>query len=404
MEMDEMEQEMAEHDIKESEEEREGGEPEEGQAAKPLTQPHAPTRRQVEEHELTHLPYRSWCLHCRRSRGVSMAHRKTDEEKEEEKERAMTTFAIDYTFLTEDFELLTREQADKLEDKTKIKDTVMVADDRKTGGAKAHLVECKGNGDTWIARRLAEDLVEFGYAAVDVCIKSDQEPAILEVQARVGELRKGGRTVPINSPVGDSKSNGRVENTIRRVQGMVRTLRSSLESKLGIKIAKGHPLYPWLLEWAADVLTRYSVNSAGRTAVQEIRGSKSARAIAHFGEKVMYMPAQTASGKLGKLDPRYYDGIFLGMRLRSDEIIIGTENGVVKARSVRRYPDGQQWDKELARRIRGTPRQPVPGVESDKVPATLGRMRETEDVYEGELRVEGRCRREAGEHCTDQGR
>ena len=164
---------------------------------------------------------------------MAAPHRKTEEEKEEEKERAMTTFAIDYTFLTEDFELLTKDQAEQYEYKDKIKDIVLVADDRKTGGAKAHLVECKGNGDAWIARRLAEDLVEFGYGAADVCLKSDQEPAILYVQAKVGELRKSGRTVPTNSPAGDSKSNGRVENTIRRVQGMIRTLRSCLESKLG---------------------------------------------------------------------------------------------------------------------------------------------------------------------------
>ena len=85
--------------------------------------------------------------------------------------------------------------------------------------------------------------------------------------------------------------------------------------------------------------------------MQEIRGNRSASAIAQFGEKVMFMPAQTASGKLGKLDDRYYDGIFLGMRLRSDEILIGTEHGVIKARSICRHPEGHQWDKEAAKAL-----------------------------------------------------
>ena len=40
------------------------------------------------------------------------------------------------------------------------------------------------------------------------------------------------------------------------------------------------------------------MGSDGMTAVQRIRGSKSARAIAQFGEKVMYMPAQSGTGKL----------------------------------------------------------------------------------------------------------
>ena len=37
---------------------------EEGMTAKQLSQPQAPSRRLVEQHELTHLPYRSWCVHC----------------------------------------------------------------------------------------------------------------------------------------------------------------------------------------------------------------------------------------------------------------------------------------------------------------------------------------------------
>ena len=259
-------------------------EQDEGQPAKPITQPRLPTKRQIDEHDLTHIPYRAWCVHCRRARGIAMAHRKQDEEKED-KEAAMTTWAMDYTFLTEDFEFLTKAEFEKYAHKEKVKDIVLVCDDRRSGGVKAHLVEHKGLLDTWISGRVAEDLAEFGYRGVGVCIKSDQEPAILEVQRKVAEIRCGAKTVPVNSPAGDSKSNGRVENAIRRVQAMIRTLRSSLEAKLGVKVGKGHALYPWLIEWAADLLTRYKVNSEGRTAVEEIRGKKSARSIAQFGEK-----------------------------------------------------------------------------------------------------------------------
>ena len=126
---------------------------------------------------------------------------------------------------------------------------------------------------------------------------------------------------------------------------MIRTLRGCLESKLGIRVCKGHALYPWFIEWAADLLTRYTVNNEGRTPVQEVSGSRPARAIAQFGENIMYMPAQTAAGKPPKLYDRYRDGMFLGMRLRSDEILIGTAQGVVKARSVCRHADASQGDR-----------------------------------------------------------
>ena len=119
-----------------------------------------------------------------------MAHRKQDEKKED-REAAMTTWSMDYTFLTEDFELLTRTEFENYAHKEKVKDIVLVCDDRRSGGVKAHLVEHKGRLDTWISSRVAEDLAEFGLRGVGVCCKSDEEPAILEVRRKVGEIRCG---------------------------------------------------------------------------------------------------------------------------------------------------------------------------------------------------------------------
>ena len=137
------------------------GQEEEGRAAKPLAQPRTPSRRIVEEHELTHIPYRSWCVHCRRARGIATPHRGNEEEVSEAKEGAISSWSMDYTFLTEDFELLTRTEAEELVYRDKVKDTVLVSTDRKTGGIKAHLVQCKGLGDKWIAAKTVEDLNEF---------------------------------------------------------------------------------------------------------------------------------------------------------------------------------------------------------------------------------------------------
>ena len=50
------------------------------------------------QHELTHIPYRPWCVHCRRNRGRSDPHRKKDQKAEEETTGAITTFSTDYTF------------------------------------------------------------------------------------------------------------------------------------------------------------------------------------------------------------------------------------------------------------------------------------------------------------------
>ena len=57
-------------------------------------------------------------------------------------------------------------------------------------------------------------------------------------------------TIPINSPVGESESNGRVENAIRRIQDKVRTLKEQLESETGISIENMDDLMSWLVRWA----------------------------------------------------------------------------------------------------------------------------------------------------------
>ena len=141
---------------------------EEGQPAKGLVQPKAPSRKAVDEHELTHCPYRSWCIHCRKARGQAMGHYSKEEMEEEERDQVSTTWAFDYTFLTEDFELLTKDEANQPIYRDKLKDVVMVSDDRSSGGVKAHLVNCKGLQDGWIDGRLAEDIADFGYRGADI--------------------------------------------------------------------------------------------------------------------------------------------------------------------------------------------------------------------------------------------
>ena len=81
----------------------------------------------------------------------------------------------------------------------------------KTGGAHAHRVKCKGSGDPWIASRIAADIEDLGYGGSRV----DQEVATAGVQGQVVAVRSG-ETVPVNSAVGESPSNGKVENAVQK--------------------------------------------------------------------------------------------------------------------------------------------------------------------------------------------
>ena len=81
----------------------------------------------------------------------------------------------------------------------------------------------------------------------------------------------------------------------------------------------------------------------GKTSVQLIRGSKSSRNIAQFVEKILYKPLKLSGHLRGSMEDTFLDGIVLGMRLRSDEILIGTAREVIKTRPLRRRDAEEQW-------------------------------------------------------------
>ena len=57
-----------------------------------------PSTEEVEEHELTHIPYRNWCSVCVRCRGKDLDHRKAVDE-----ERGVSEYAFDYCFPGDEF-------------------------------------------------------------------------------------------------------------------------------------------------------------------------------------------------------------------------------------------------------------------------------------------------------------
>ena len=134
-----------------------------------------------------------------------------DEQDKKEREQHMTTWSIDYAFMIDNGDLCTKEEMERVGwDKTR--DAVLVSEDLATGGIRAHRVSAKGNGDPWIAGKIKDDIEEFGCGGAPVRIKSDQEPAIVDVQRAVIAKRGDAPTILVNSAVGDSQSNGRVES------------------------------------------------------------------------------------------------------------------------------------------------------------------------------------------------
>ena len=81
----------------ESREREEAGEwiqDEEGMTSKGLKVPRGPTQKEVEEHSMTHWPFRDWCAHCVRGKAKSIGHRRKRSEHE------VPIIVIDYMWMT----------------------------------------------------------------------------------------------------------------------------------------------------------------------------------------------------------------------------------------------------------------------------------------------------------------
>jgi hypothetical protein len=74
---------------------------EEGQQPKVIRSPKAPTKAEREEHEATHLPFRSWCTHCLRGRGRNKPHQRQIVDREVD-ERKVPKISMDYFFMSQD--------------------------------------------------------------------------------------------------------------------------------------------------------------------------------------------------------------------------------------------------------------------------------------------------------------
>ena len=66
----------------------------EARKVKKMADPKLPSAEEVREHQLTHLPYRSWCKHCVRGRGQQQSHKTSQAE-----DRETPEIHMDFCFL-----------------------------------------------------------------------------------------------------------------------------------------------------------------------------------------------------------------------------------------------------------------------------------------------------------------
>ena len=63
-----------------------------------MKNPRQPTKIEVEEHNLTHMPFRQWCPHCVRGKAINSPH-KAKEERPEDTLEDMSRISMDYWYM-----------------------------------------------------------------------------------------------------------------------------------------------------------------------------------------------------------------------------------------------------------------------------------------------------------------
>lgn len=321
---------------------------------KKMADPRMPTPTEIDEHNKTHLLYRNWCSLCMKGRGKEMPHTKVTSE------HSLSEIHLDFMFVGP---------------KGAPGDTLpcLVAREALTKMTMSAAVPSKSTG-TYIAKRVIAFLREIGCEYNDLIVKSDQEPAIVSVISEVARLRAmagGGKFIVEASPVGSSASNGVAERAIQSVEAQVRVLKLAVETRWGVEIPAKHPILPWLVEYSAFLLNRFEVGHDGKTAYERLKGKQARTLGVEFAEAILWK-SKPSGGALGKLSSLWDDGIFLGVRGKSGEIIVGSRSGVKKARTIQRRPVEERWKASAIELVSGVPWRTCdddPNVDGEKLEA-----------------------------------
>ena len=272
-------------------------------SSRSLSSPVKPTERMVEDHNVSHIPFRSWCAHCVRGQAKSIGHVRHNKQEEQ-----IPTVCMDYGFLGS--------EGDGGSDH---EHPVLVMVDRASKMKGSFPVPCKGIAHPYPAKIVTTFLNKLGYTKV--ILKSDQEPSIVAL-GRAVKAQWEGEIMLEYSPKGESKSNGEAERAVQSVHGLARTVKDFLEEKLQISLEPTWPILAWLIEYSATLQNIFQIGSDGMTAFHRLKGKPWRVDLPSFGECVEFKK-RTGS----KLESRWESGIYLGVKDTTTERVVGMSRG-----------------------------------------------------------------------------
>ena len=128
--------------------------------------------------------------------------------------------------------------------------------------------------------------------------------------------------------------------------------RHKLRRTLAYNFQQSH--LPFRLQFVTlDLFSRFTVRPDGRTPFQYLLGTPYVSPLCMFGESVFAL-IPDHEVRAAKPTNRWIIGCWWGRDASSDEHLVGTKHGLLKCRSVRRKPPGEQWSRRETIEARGT--------------------------------------------------
>ena len=313
--------------------------------AKGIKAPQQPTEQERREHNLTHLPYRSWCSICVGSKGRATNNHPT------QKTSTAPVIQCDFAYIK------------GIHDKQVI--PILTAIDVETGMSMATMVQDKQRQFTYLTQCLQTFLTECGRTQAILAptvLQSDQEEYLVSL------LKTTARTIGSNitarqSPAYSSQSQGSIERFHRTLFNQVRTLTAQWKSNYKLNIISiNHLIMPWVIRHAAYLLNRYAIHNDGKTSYFRRWNKEHKTPLREFGETIQYMVAHHK--KMPKLESRFYKGIWLGKDIMTSESIIGISGKIIRTRTIRRQIEPEKYDRQLMDIINAPPWTPVAPTEA----------------------------------------
>ena len=255
--------------------------------------PRRPGRKEVDEHQITHVPFRAWCDTCVSGRGLVAPHKRRNPLDDAEREQCAKV-SFDWTFLRD------QEGAELV--------PILVGVDHGSGHYMVIRAENRVSDNVKTISQIIWNLRRLGHHG-SLEVQTDGEPALIELIENVAAQRDT-PTVLRRSPVGDSQSNGRVERAVRSVEELTRVLKIDVEKRAGGRLSVQDGCFKWLLRHVAMILNWRQMGFDARTPHERRFGRPYAGELMAFGQPVLYRINNKVQG--GLMTERWSMGTWIG--------------------------------------------------------------------------------------------